>query len=144
MMMRGFDAIYALAFSDARTYLNDMERRLREPDLAPLNLTVTSSIVDKDDVASTLRKAAESGKYIKDEIEDFDGCDIIALATHGRRGLSRLMLGSVTEYILETTNLPLLIVRPAELTTQGQETAPEKEQAKRTPQEEYAIRIGLS
>jgi nucleotide-binding universal stress UspA family protein len=108
------DAIYALAFSDARTYLNDMERRLREPDLAPLNLTVTSSVVDRDDVASTLSKAAESGKYIKDEMEGFDGCDIIALATHGRSGLSRLVLGSVTEYLLETTKLPLLIVRPGE------------------------------
>jgi hypothetical protein len=66
-------------------------------------------------VASTLRKAAESGKYIKDEMEGFDGCDIIALATHGRSGLSRLVLGSVTEYLLETTKLPLLIVRPVEL-----------------------------
>jgi nucleotide-binding universal stress UspA family protein len=86
--------------------------------------------------------AAESGKYIKDDIEGFDGSDIIALATHGRSGLSRLVLGSVTEYILETTKLPLLVVRPSEQATQ--ETAHEKEPARRTPQEEYAIRIGLS
>lgn len=138
------DAMYALTMSDARASLNDMERRLREPDLAPLNLQVTSSILDRDDVAYTLRKAAESGKYIKDDIEGFDGCDIIALATHGRSGLRRLVLGSVTEYILETTKLPLLIVRPVEQATQVQETIPEKERAKRTPQEEYAIRIGLS
>jgi hypothetical protein len=120
-----------------------MERRLREPDLAPLNLTVMSSVIDRDDVASTLSKAAESGKYIKDEMEGFDGCDIIALATHGRSGLSRLVLGSVTEYLLETTKLPLLIVRPVELKTQAQEATPEKELAKRTPQEEYASRASI-
>jgi nucleotide-binding universal stress UspA family protein len=124
--------------------INAVERRLREPDLAPLNLQVTSSILDRDDVAYTLMKAAESGKYIKDDIEGFDGCDIIALATHGRSGLRRLVLGSVTEYILETTKLPLLIVRPVEQATQVQETIPEKERAKRTPQEEYAIRVGIS
>jgi nucleotide-binding universal stress UspA family protein len=136
-------AMYASALSDARSYLNDMERRLQEPDLAPLNLHVTSSIIVKDDVAETLIKAAESGKYIKDTIEGFDGCDIIALATHGRSGLTRLVLGSVTEHILGTTKLPLLIVRPVEQAVQTQKT-PAKEQEKRTPQEEYAIRVGLS
>jgi nucleotide-binding universal stress UspA family protein len=135
-------AIYASAMSDARTYLNDMERRLREPDLASLKLHVTSSIIVKDDVADTLIKAAEHGKYIKDTIEGFDGCDVIALATHGRSGLRRLVLGSVTEHILGTTKLPQLIVRPVEQAVQ--KTALAKEQEKRSPQEEYAIRIGLT
>jgi nucleotide-binding universal stress UspA family protein len=137
-------AIDASAMSDARIYLNDMERRLQEPDLAPLKLHVTSSIIVKDDVADALIKAAEHGKYIKDTIEGFDGCDVIALATHGRSGLTRLVLGSVTERILGTTKLPLLIVRPIERAVQIQKTAPEKEQEKKTPQEEYAIRIGLT
>lgn len=137
------DAMYALTMSDVRTYLNDMEHRLQEPSLALLNLRVTSSVVDRGDVAYTLMKAAESGKYIKDDLEGWKGCNVIALATHGRSGLSRLALGSVTEYILGATKLPVLIVRPVEQATQKQEVAPEKRWVGKTPQEEYAIRIGL-
>ncbi len=135
-------AIHALALTDARTYLNDMERRLREPDLAPLNLSVTSSLVIKEDVADTLLKIAESGKYVED-IEGFDGCDIIALATHGRSSLTRLMMGSVTERILGATMLPLLIVRPSELVAEMQESTAEKEQAKEERREEYTAQVGL-
>jgi nucleotide-binding universal stress UspA family protein len=136
------EAIYASVMSDARTYLNDMERRLREPDLAAFNLRVMSSIIVKDDVADTLIKAAEHGKYIEDDFEGFDGCDIIALATHGRSGLSRLVLGSVTEHILGATKLPLLIVRPVEQATQT--IATEKERVKKTPQEDHSIQVGLA
>ena len=43
---------------------------------------------------------------------EFSGCDFIAIATHGRGGLKRLMAGSVTENVLGSTMLPMLIVRP--------------------------------
>ena len=39
--------------------------------------------------------------------------DAIALCTHGRRGLSRLFLGSVADKILRGALLPVLIHRPA-------------------------------
>jgi nucleotide-binding universal stress UspA family protein len=39
--------------------------------------------------------------------------DLIALSTHGRRGLSRLFLGSVADKVLRGTSLPILIHRPA-------------------------------
>lgn len=38
--------------------------------------------------------------------------DLIALATHGRGGLPRLVLGSVAEKILRSTPVPVLAVRP--------------------------------
>ncbi|HEU5316262.1 MAG TPA: universal stress protein, partial [Chloroflexota bacterium] len=38
--------------------------------------------------------------------------DLVALATHGRGGLSRLLLGSVAADVLRLTALPLLLVRP--------------------------------
>ena len=41
-----------------------------------------------------------------------DGADLIALATHGRGGLARLMLGSVAATLLQTAHVPLLLVRP--------------------------------
>ena len=39
------------------------------------------------------------------------GVDLIAMATHGRSGISRWMLGSVTERVLRSAGVPLLIVR---------------------------------
>lgn len=38
--------------------------------------------------------------------------DLIVLGTHGRRGLSRLMLGSDAEQILRSAPAPVLLVRP--------------------------------
>ena len=37
--------------------------------------------------------------------------DLIVMCTHGRSGLGRLMLGSVTESVLRGTTTPILIVR---------------------------------
>jgi nucleotide-binding universal stress UspA family protein len=38
------------------------------------------------------------------------GCDIIVLGTHGRRGLARLVLGSVAEQIVRQSGFPVLVV----------------------------------
>ncbi len=47
---------------------------------------------------------------------------LVSMATHGRSGLNRWLLGSVTEKVLRTTNSPLLLVRAAEeAKTEGQE-----------------------
>jgi nucleotide-binding universal stress UspA family protein len=39
------------------------------------------------------------------------GCDLIVLASHGRRGLSRLMLGSQAHRVVTLSTLPVLICR---------------------------------
>lgn len=44
--------------------------------------------------------------------EQDHGFNLIAMSTHGRGGLERLMMGSVTERVLHATKLPMLIVRP--------------------------------
>ncbi len=38
-----------------------------------------------------------------------DGVDLVALATHGRGGLARLMLGSVADKIIRSASVPVLI-----------------------------------
>lgn len=39
-------------------------------------------------------------------------CDLIVMASHGRRGLQKILLGSVASEVLTHTNLPVLVVRP--------------------------------
>lgn len=38
-------------------------------------------------------------------------CDLIVMASHGRRGLSRLLLGSETVKVLTHSRIPVLVVR---------------------------------
>lgn len=39
------------------------------------------------------------------------GADVIAMSTHGRSGLGRMVLGSVADRVLHATTVPLLLVR---------------------------------
>ena len=40
------------------------------------------------------------------------GVDFIAIATHGRSGISRWVFGSVADRVLRSSGVPVLIVRP--------------------------------
>jgi len=42
---------------------------------------------------------------------DKQGCDVIVMASHGRRGVAALLLGSETQRVLLHTKLPVLVVR---------------------------------
>jgi hypothetical protein len=46
--------------------------------------------------------AVEKGNY-----------DLLAMATRGRTGLTRLVLGSVAESVLRQVTIPMLLIRPA-------------------------------
>jgi len=39
------------------------------------------------------------------------GCDVIFMASHGRKGLNRLFIGSETQKVLAHTDIPVLIFR---------------------------------
>lgn len=40
------------------------------------------------------------------------GCDLIFMASHGRRGLSKLLAGSVTQNVLAYSSIPVMVLRP--------------------------------
>ncbi|MFB6144016.1 MAG: universal stress protein [Candidatus Nanohaloarchaea archaeon] len=49
-------------------------------------------------------------KQINSYVEDND-IDMIVMGTHGRTGLDRMLLGSVTEKVLRSSDIPVLTVR---------------------------------
>jgi nucleotide-binding universal stress UspA family protein len=53
-----------------------------------------------EDIAAVLRRAA-------DECE----ADLVVMGTHGRHGWRRMLLGSVAESFVRTTDLPVLLLR---------------------------------
>ncbi len=47
-------------------------------------------------------------------VAEEEGADLVVMTTHGRKGLSHLLLGSVTEKVIRTAPCPVLVVRPRE------------------------------
>ena len=45
------------------------------------------------------------------EIAQEKGCDLIVMASHGRRGLNRMLLGSQTAEVLSFSKVPVLVLR---------------------------------
>jgi nucleotide-binding universal stress UspA family protein len=87
--------------------LGDLERQagaalaqmLPEAQQAPIE--VTRSVV----MGSPFRKIVETAEA--------EHMDLIVMATHGRTGLSHLLIGSVTERVVRTAPCPVLTIRPA-------------------------------
>jgi nucleotide-binding universal stress UspA family protein len=77
------------------------EARLRE--LAPLleaaHLSVTTR-VERGDARSTIVETAESER-----------CDLVVVGSHGRTGISRLVLGSVAAHVVAHAGCDVLVVR---------------------------------
>jgi len=48
---------------------------------------------------------------IVDHARDRD-FDLIAMSTHGRTGLAQFVLGSVTNKVINTATIPILLYRP--------------------------------
>jgi nucleotide-binding universal stress UspA family protein len=54
------------------------------------------------------------GKHVYDVIEEEAArwpADLVAIGTHGRSGISRLLLGSVAEGLTRISGNPILLVR---------------------------------
>ncbi len=94
------DAIAALQTS-GRRILEEAEALVRQAGLQPQS-TFLETIG---------RRAAD---LIVEKAKEWPA-DLIVMGTHGRRGLSRLVLGSDAEWVLRSTPVPVLMVRgPAE------------------------------
>jgi nucleotide-binding universal stress UspA family protein len=62
---------------------------------------------------SVLIESGEAARTIVD-VAEREAVDLVAMATHGRTGLRRLVLGSVAEAALHELSVPLLLMRPVE------------------------------
>lgn len=91
-MVEQIEKMQAAVRTDAEGYLERVAGRLRE---RPLK------------VRTKVAFEVQPAKAILDE-----PADLIALETHGRRGLSRLFLGSVADKVIRGAHVPVLIHRP--------------------------------
>jgi nucleotide-binding universal stress UspA family protein len=78
-----------------RTALGFAERAARE-----VGMPCTGVHLESDSPWSEIIKAATDGN-----------CDLIFMASHGRRGVAALVLGSETNKVLTHSNIPVLVTR---------------------------------
>jgi nucleotide-binding universal stress UspA family protein len=52
---------------------------------------------------------------------DAEGIDLVVMGTHGRRGIQRFLLGSVTERVVRSSDVPVLTVRSEGVPTETAE-----------------------
>lgn len=98
----------AEALDEAKSYLRDVVERYSG--LArSLNLHLATSLATGKNVAETLIRSAETGEEATGK-RLTGSSNLMAITTHGRGGLQRMRMGSVTESILGSTKLPLLVV----------------------------------
>ena len=90
-----------------------------------LNLQVTWSVTPAQDAAETVVITAEKGTGSTGG----NGCDVVAMATHGRGGIERWVMGSVTERVLGATTVPVLVVRPSQETVHLEESKKHQQEA---------------
>jgi len=87
----------------ARRYLEEITKRL-----ADAKRQIHTRVV----LAPTLAQA------ILEDVQRHPS-DLIALATHGFSGLQRMMIGSVADKVLRGSDVPVLIYRPQEVTSES-------------------------
>jgi|FLYL01.1.fsa_nt_gi nucleotide-binding universal stress UspA family protein len=94
---------------EGETYEQAVERARDE------GLTYLHECARRLEAAGGVHCEVEFGDDAAEVIADYarrHDVDLIAMATHGRSGLSRLVSGSVASKVLEKAGLPVLLVRP--------------------------------
>jgi nucleotide-binding universal stress UspA family protein len=95
------------------TYLKEVAQRIGAEYANALGVTITYTALYGADVASDILAAAEGTLDAAPTSDPASPrADFIAMATHGRGGLRRWVMGSVTDRVLHATTQPMLIVRP--------------------------------
>ena len=80
--------------------------------MATRHLYVLKEAADKAGVACELLHRINEHPYEEIvQIAQERGCDVIFLASHGRRGVSALVIGSETNKVLTHSKIPVLVFR---------------------------------
>lgn len=62
-----------------------------------------------DDTIRTVVKDGDSGQAIINAAKEYEA-DVIVMGSHSRRGLEKILMGSVAEKVLRNSSLPLFII----------------------------------
>ena len=83
------------ATAEANKALEDVTERMKDP-----GVTVKTLVGEGHAIHEGIVRVGENV-----------GADLIVMGSHGRRGLEKLVLGSVAQRVLQTAKVPVLVVR---------------------------------
>jgi nucleotide-binding universal stress UspA family protein len=104
----------AIAFESAKEYVRRTAERLRSTGVKASGVALIGTNVP----AHQLRELARPERV-----------SLVALATHGRGGIRRFILGSVTDKLVRTAEVPVLVVPPVPAIRRAQQAKPERVRA---------------
>lgn len=84
------------AWSEAAQKVVDAVKKTAEGKKITAKAVVVRSDVVSEAVLATIKK---------------QGCDLVVMASHGRRGIKRLLLGSETQHVLTHASVPVLVLK---------------------------------
>jgi nucleotide-binding universal stress UspA family protein len=104
---RGLHGLPAMGAAAARTALAGL------PQGAPASLQTAAQAHGRPRARGfrRLSGAAQPYQTIID-VKKEQGCDLIVMASHGRRGVAAIVLGSEVVKVLTHSTIPVLVVRP--------------------------------
>jgi nucleotide-binding universal stress UspA family protein len=83
------------------TEIDEADLRRQLIALAPQGKSLEPHVVRGDDAAEAIAQTAARL-----------GCDAICIASHGRSGISRALVGSIADKLIRATRKPVLVLRP--------------------------------
>ena len=89
------DRQLAEAEAEAKAYLDRLAQPLRDKGLKVQSVTAVGH------PAEVIVGYADENRF-----------DLVALATHGRSGIKRLVFGSVADHVVRKSGLPILLIKP--------------------------------
>ncbi len=91
------------------------EKAAQEKSRAEISQAIVDGVKTAAQAAGVTAKAlTERSNFIADtviEVAKKQDCDLIVMASHGRRGLARVLLGSETQHVLTHSHIPVLVLR---------------------------------
>ncbi len=120
---KGFELAIALGAEIGVAYIIDImnEPVIPETGLVSNDQQIASSTKANKVIDKLLKRFPKSGEVTRFTQEGFPkneivliakdwGADLIVMGTHGRSGLSYLLLGSVSEYVIKHAHVPVMVV----------------------------------
>lgn len=98
------------AFPDGAMMAGDLLQRLQAASQEALDAAVRAQASSGVPVRGKLRMGTPWREIVA--MADDERADMIAIGTHGRRGVAHLLLGSVAERVVRASTVPVLTVGP--------------------------------
>jgi nucleotide-binding universal stress UspA family protein len=114
---------FAKQFEAELTLLSVVEPYPAVPEMAPTDFeTIADTRRGLEELRETVTNAVQAKTMVRTGAPETEiayaaadiGADLIIIATHGRKGLTRMVLGSTAEKVVRHAPCPVLIVREKE------------------------------